>query len=225
MNLPHNQTPIIGLSGQMGSGKTSVTDELSRIAREKYGYQFVNTIKFAAPLYEMHEYLLNKMEGFTGQKRVDKDGELLQYLGTEFGRVKFGQDVWVKICRNKADNLSQYNTKSLIFLDDMRFENEFNAFPDAFRVRLDCPENIRKQRAHSWRKNTKHPSETGLDKYAGYEDRMWAKALQKIGLMKKPKSKFDMHFNTDGTQKSPTQIAEIILEILETGCKFEKHGN
>jgi hypothetical protein len=51
-------------------------------------------------------------------------------------------------------------------IGDCRFENEFDAFPHALRVRLGCPEEVRKSRCSMWRENTQHPSEIGLDKYA-----------------------------------------------------------
>ena len=160
---------IIKLSGKQGSGKTTLANELLRIAAS-LGYDFFGTMKFADPLYEMHELILNKMEGFTGAPRTKKDGPLLQWLGTEFGRDRFGENVWVDVLKKRimklgGDDSAAVKTKRLIIIDDGRFENEFDAIPEALRVRLLCPEEIRKARADAWRDNTAHRSETGLDRY------------------------------------------------------------
>ncbi len=184
---------ILIISGKQGSGKTTLSDEMKRIARG-LGYEYFGSIKFADVLYEMHDYLLNRMEHYTGTPRVKKDGVLLQILGTEWGRYKFGADVWVNILRNRIANLKMgewtkgapYDGKimtkgrRLILIDDCRFENEFDAFPEALRLRLECPADIRKLRMPegTWRDNQQHPSEIGLDQYAA-------------------DGKFDLTFNTD----------------------------
>lgn len=158
-------TQIVMLSGKQGSGKTTISEAL-KVRAKQLGYDYVGSMKFADTLYELHEYLLNKMEGLTGQPRVKKDGPLLQMLGTEWGRKTFGDNVWVNILKNKVLKFDGGQSKRLIIVDDCRFENEFDAFPEALRVRLDCPEHERKIRCSAWRDNVNHPSETGLDEYA-----------------------------------------------------------
>ena len=180
--------PLILVSGKQGSGKTTLITELRKQRK-------VATVKFADPLYEMHEFILNKMQTWTGEPRIVKDGALLQLLGTEWGRKHRGDNVWVDICKKKIDLLRQASLAEIIAIDDCRFENEFDAFPDALTVRLECPEEVRKQRMeHGWRDNTSHASETGLDKYA------------KDG-------KFDLVIPTD--RISARESAKLILEALE----------
>ncbi len=159
-------TDIVMISGKQGSGKTTISDAL-RVRAKQLGYDFVGTMKFADTLYELHEHLLNKMETLTGKPRVAKDGPLLQWLGTEWGRKTFGDKVWVDILKNKINNFNnaQSLSKRLIIIDDCRFENEFDAFPESLRVRLDAPEHERRKRCPAWRDNVNHPSETGLDIY------------------------------------------------------------
>lgn len=159
---------IIVFSGKQGAGKTTITKSVMERARQ-LGYDFVGTLKFADVLYELHDYILNKMETYTGVSRRVKDGNLLQLLGTEWGRKEFGPDVWSDILIKKINKLDESPTitKRLIVIDDCRFENEFKAMHTrALMVRLECPESIRRSRADSWRENTAHPSETGLDKFA-----------------------------------------------------------
>ena len=160
-------THIVMLSGHQGSGKTTIADAL-KVRAKQLGYDFVGTEKFANTLYELHEYLLNKMSTLTGKPRVPKDGPLLQLLGTEWGRKTYGDNVWVDILKNKLFSFNNEHStlKRLIIIDDCRFENEFDAFPESLRVRLDCPEHERKKRCPAWRDKTDHPSETGLDQYA-----------------------------------------------------------
>jgi len=176
---------IILLSGKQGSGKTTTAKELVKAMADVKGNKYVGLMKFADPLYDLHEYILNYMERATGIPRVEKDGELLQLLGTEWGRKKYGANVWVNILRRKVEKAPQ----DKIIIDDARFENEFDAFPEALRVRLDAPKAVRKERTHAWRDNDQHPSEVGLDLYhlAG---------------------KFDMVFST-----LTTPVADIVEDI------------
>lgn len=152
---------IILISGKQGSGKTTLSDAI-RKDMNRIGFSSCQILKFADPLYVLHEYLLNKMETFTGKPRVKKDGPLLQILGTEWGRSTFGPNVWCDILKKKIESISK---NTLVIIDDCRFENEFEAFPEALRVRLTCSETTRKLRTESWRDKTNHPSETGLDYY------------------------------------------------------------
>lgn len=175
---------------------------------------------------DLTTYILNKMESWTGKKPDElviaklrnflsswltakiahgvykKEGPLLQYLGTEFGRDGYGVNVWVDILKKKIEPLMKPgNTRILINIDDCRFENEFDAFPSALRVRLECPEHIRKTRADAWRDNVNHPSEIGLDQYA--ED-----------------GKFDMYFWTD--DDSVNHCRDMILAQLQKQNWIEK---
>lgn len=192
-------TKTILLSGAQGSGKTTIANELLRqlkLLRFDYG----GTEKFAETLYELHDYMLNRMAGLTGEKRIKKDGPLLQFLGTDWGRSRYGDNVWCDILKRKIETKlnPQDTSRHLIIIDDCRFENEFDTFPEALRVRLEAPEKVRKLRCSAWRDNVNHPSETGLDRYAGHESRWWARVLIKLGLLKKPISKFDLTLDTSG---------------------------
>ncbi len=188
---------IIMLSGQQGSGKSTLANALVQAIRTASPYTYPALLKFAAPLYELHEYILNKMEGWTDKPRTTKDGPLLQWLGTEFGRERFGVDVWVNVLRNTIAK----DPRATIIIDDCRFENEFDGFPDALRVRLLAPAEARKARmpVGTWRDNVNHPSETGLDAYSAAD-------------------KFDLYLRTD--LMSPEACAELVLSSLE--YKYKK---
>ena len=81
-------------------------------------------------------------------------------------------------------------------MDDCRFKNEFNAIPEALRIRLQCPRVVRRIRCTAWRDNEDHPSETDLDSYVD-------------------QNKFDLVFETD--KMIPETQVEIISKTLEIG--------
>jgi AAA domain-containing protein len=162
---------ILLISGQQGSGKTTTTNLVSELMfQAKWNYR---SFKFASPLYAMHDAVRNIALEY-GIPMPEKDGPLLQMLGTEWGRNHYGQNIWVEICRKNIDSVldiwtrndqAQKQQGSCAIIDDCRFPNEFDGFPDAFKVRLQCREEVRKQRTHAWRENTGHLSETALDGY------------------------------------------------------------
>jgi hypothetical protein len=81
--------------------------------------------------------------------------ELLQTLGTEWGRDIIGKDLWVDVWRCKAKRL-MYNLH--IVCDDVRFENEANTIMELGGVMLRV---IRPDAATT----STHASEGGLDNF------------------------------------------------------------
>lgn len=198
---------IVLISGKQGSGKTTTSEQLIIEARRSGKYYFIFKMKFADPLYEIHDMILSRMEFYSGKQRIAKNGQLLQYLGTEFSRNTYGQDVWVNALKKNIETKAKefQPSKTLIIVDDCRFENEFDAFPDALKVRLEASEEVRKPRTDSWREDVKHQSETGLDKYAN-------------------DNKFNLTIYTDTKISTPTHCATLILaQLLKRGwiCKRE----
>ena len=203
---------ILILSGKQGSGKTSTARAVIEQVK-LLGYEDVKVWKFAEPLYDLHDIVLDRMEELSGLPRVTKDGVLLQLLGTDWGRMVFGEDVWVNIMRRALEKLEdelysagQQNKKFLVMIDDCRFPNEFNAFPQALRVRLNADEGVRKSRADSWRENTLHPSEVGLDIFD-------------------IEGRFDLYLQTDLKESSPNHCATLITAQLLKRTWIEKRGN
>lgn len=152
---------IILLSGKQGSGKSTLAEGLlNRLPG------ITKVMKFADPLYAMHDACLPILKEYgIRDKAMIKDGDLLQILGTEYGRRKIREDLWVEILRQRVNTSLADN----IIIDDARFINEVNMFPDALKVRLECPVDARKPRVSYWREDQSHPSETGLDSYKGWD--------------------------------------------------------
>jgi hypothetical protein len=118
---------IIGLCGLAGSGKDTVSAILSRHHR-------FAAISFAGPIYGA----VSGITGLTPQELKDRDikeepipwlgkspRELLQTLGTEWGREMVCDDIWIKIAMRRA---SQYERSSWhVVITDVRFQNEAEA--------------------------------------------------------------------------------------------------
>ena len=110
---------IIGLAGGKGCGKSSV----ARIMARKYGYEILS---FASPIKDMLKAMglrdseLN--DPVLKEIKLDEYGksprEIMQLLGTEFGRAMIADDIWVTAMKRKIAP----GTK--VVIDDVRFENE-----------------------------------------------------------------------------------------------------
>jgi hypothetical protein len=122
---------IIGLCGLAGSGKDEVAAILSREHR-------FAVIAFAGPIYQA----VSEITGLSPQELKDRaikeepipwlgksPRELLQTLGTEWGREMVSQDIWITIALRRA---RQYEGSSWnVAITDVRFENEAEAIRDA----------------------------------------------------------------------------------------------
>jgi hypothetical protein len=112
-----------------------------------------------------------------GIEAPEKDGPLLQWLGTEYGRKVYGEDVWIKCALKDYQNVvdrtpveGPFKEVTAFLIDDIRFKNEREAFAFGLKVRLECPRDIRKVRCPAWRDNDTHPSEVDLDDSLGLFD-------------------------------------------------------
>jgi len=121
-----NNKIIIGFAGKKQSGKSTAAAELV-----KSGF---TRVSFADGIKDMASLLLlqcgyTKQEVFeimTGDKElvIAEIGkslrEILQTLGTEWGRELIHSDLWVIVMRNRLGMMAD---RYLVF-DDVRFENE-----------------------------------------------------------------------------------------------------
>lgn len=194
---------IVLISGKQGSGKTTIQKELfKRINESKRERAFI--INFADPLYKMHDYCLGVLEDLGIKREIVKDGPLLQLLGTEWGRKTINENIWVNALHGQIKSIIDRQGRGLqcvFIVGDCRFENEFDGLPLALRVRLRCPEIVRKSRCSMWRENTNHPSEVGLDFYDEAE-------------------KFDMYFDTE--KETVNHCATMVMAQLDKATWLEK---
>lgn len=111
-------TILIAVTGGFGSGKSELVNIISNL----HGSNKVTTLKFAQPLYDIQKLIQNYLN-----LPLSKDRNLLQLIGTEWGRKK-DPDVWVNQFLNNLDKLKSYY--DVIICDDMRYFNEFNALKE-----------------------------------------------------------------------------------------------
>jgi len=158
---------VVLLSAKQGAGKTSTANAL--VEKLKQTNLDIRVLKFADPLYEMEGVVraILRRYGEDHLAPAIPDGALLQVLGTEWGRKTRDPDLWVKIAKRRVTD-----RKAIYIFDDARFINEIESFDShpfsPLKIRIECPEYLRKQRAHKWREATDHPSEISLDNYQGF---------------------------------------------------------
>ena len=123
---------LIGLCGPAGAGKNTVADFLT----DSDGCTFMQ-IAFADPLYEC----VSTITGIPVARLKDRDvkeaiiprlgkspRQLLQTLGTEWGRGSVHPEIWIRIAMERAANHLTHNG---VVITDVRFDNEAQAVIDA----------------------------------------------------------------------------------------------
>ncbi len=160
---------IILISGKQGSGKSSLSRAIIQHFKESRDYILAMPVRFAAPLYEMHDSIGEVARKY-GIPFAEKEGLLLQLLGTEWARHCKGVNVWVDALKEHIkvlemrERLAADFSQMIFVIDDCRFKNEFYGFKDiSFTIRLHANEEDRKVRTHAWRDTVNHPSEIDLD--------------------------------------------------------------
>lgn len=102
---------LIGLSGKQGTGKSTIAKEVQD------NYENVKIFKMAGILYELQDYIYNRV-GLTLQG--EKDRPLLVSLGM-WGRSK-DENLWVNVALSEA--LEHSRSGGIALIDDIRFPNE-----------------------------------------------------------------------------------------------------
>lgn len=124
-------TKVIGIAGYARSGK----DTIGRYLVNRYDYTrvaFADAVRDAVytlnPLIKTEELghvrlqRLVEDEGWDAAKvRHDEIRRLLQVMGTEVGRMLFGENVWIDIAKRKMEG------HELVVITDVRFQNEADA--------------------------------------------------------------------------------------------------
>ena len=159
MNKPLN----LYFVGRAGAGKTY----LCKYLIEKYGYV---QAKMANSVYMI-------AQSYLGMPVDKKDRKLLQYLGTDVGRDKISENIWVErflvdtwIAQETSRDL--YGKELLLCSDDVRFENEHKALKEDgwIGIYLDVPDDLRISRLErrdgdAQVNHLTHRSETSIDSF------------------------------------------------------------
>jgi phosphomevalonate kinase len=116
---------IIGLSGKMGSGKNYISEQLLyRYFKDKYNILIIgfgDLMKnelYARDKSLLYDELYDHKTFVTRQK--------LQQYGTENGRDKYHEDIWVRGLDIQIETFNRRcGPNALIIICDIRFVNEF----------------------------------------------------------------------------------------------------
>lgn len=153
---------IIGISGKMHSGKTTVSDMIcDQLLMSQY---YPKTIKFADPLYKMQKAVYD-IAGIDLPKT--KDRKLLQWLGTDWGRG-IDENIWLNLWRKDTRSyLLKFaeNKLGVVIADDVRFNNEAQLIREmgGAIINIEADDETRKSRAPETFQGTSHSSESGID--------------------------------------------------------------
>lgn len=118
---------LIGITGRAGSGK----DTLAQALCGKFGYR---QYSFAEPIYNMLKTLPYAEHWNGNMARDEKEKvnafygkstrQMLQTLGTEWGRLHVHPNIWVNILQDKLERKHAITGHSKYVINDLRFPNE-----------------------------------------------------------------------------------------------------
>lgn len=150
---------LVGLCGAAGSGKDEVANRLALTLG-------LRKLAFADPLYDAVAAITGKPVEWLKDRRnkesvipwVGKSPrELLQLLGTEFGREMICDDIWVRRAMRAADEAGEPG----VVITDVRFDNEAIAIRDKGGVILEV---VRRGARCLAETTAKHSSEAGISR-------------------------------------------------------------
>ena len=149
----------IAISGKMGSGKTTLTQEIIRQ---------LDIMGISAQQVSLGAAVKDVANRYFGMDPATKDRVLLQKIGQQFREIR--PSVWIDLI---IDEVSDVDT--VYICDDVRFQNELSALTTAGwkTIRLQVSESEQKRRIqttyqNSWESHWRarnEISETDLDNY------------------------------------------------------------
>ncbi len=148
---------IIALNGKMGVGKSTAAALIAKVSDRP-----IRIVKFAAPLYDMQEFIYRRIaEVYTRPDTFIKDRTLLQWLGTEWGRGTISQTIWVDLWKAEAVALSNHGFT--VVCDDVRFDNEAETVRALGGVVINIQTDRNENPATAVKGLTNHASENGVN--------------------------------------------------------------
>lgn len=153
---------LIGLCGAAGSGKDTVASHLE----SRHGFK---VLAFAGPLYEAVSAITGMNVGDLRdrqkkEKPIEWIGksprELLQLMGTEFGRNMIHEDIWVTIAMRAMREARRRGLPGAV-VTDVRFDNEAEAIREEGGLVFEVARRGARCLADG---AAKHKSEAGIDR-------------------------------------------------------------
>ena len=160
------QNKIIGISGRLGSGKTTVSDYIKGIDASYKEVAFAFKLKQIVALLTaqpIETCLTQEGKNIYIDKFNMTIGEMLQKIGTDSLRNNFNENVWVNSLLLEIEN----NPGNYI-ISDCRFKNEADAIKKMGGkiIRINRPIN---PIAENSKRDLNHPSETSMDDYEKFD--------------------------------------------------------
>lgn len=170
--MDEHRTLIIGVSGKMGTGKNYIAEHIIiPFLRKHYKQHSIIEMAFA------DQIKVNAMvkHGLTIEALTNKTARIrniLQKEGTEEGRDKLGEDVWVNYLSKWID-LHQSRGVKVVVITDVRFKNEaeFIKKRGGQVIRIEAPQRNTERLVmeHNTANIKMHRSETELDDFKGFD--------------------------------------------------------
>lgn len=118
---------LIAFTGKMGVGKSTAIQAIKDLQHHPIVIR-----KFAEPLYEIQAMIYDKIKDVYPQpKDFTKDRFLLQFLGTEWGRQKISDTLWIDLWKSELEKYSRatnnLEVEPIFVCDDLRYDNEAEA--------------------------------------------------------------------------------------------------
>lgn len=108
---------IITFTGKAGSGKSTAIEILKEISKKP-----VVNLKLAQPLYDIQEYIYNRVESaYKRSEFFKKDRWMLQTLGSGL-RERLSDSIWLDLWKAEVDKALA--TDAIVVCDDVRYPNE-----------------------------------------------------------------------------------------------------
>ena len=120
---------LIGFTGKIGSGKTSLTRHIVLNNFNSNRFNYIST-SFATPIKKILMTLgLSYEQVYGSEKEIPLSAfggrtprYLMQTLGTEWGRDLITPEIWINLWEKEYKNLSNHLYD--VIVDDVRFPNE-----------------------------------------------------------------------------------------------------
>ena len=142
MNLKYiiKESMLIGISGKLGSGKDYILHQVIIPVLEKWNNSYLHlNLADQIKVNVMTHNAISYDDVYI--QKTQETRRLLQLEGTEYGRDKYGYDIWVNYFHHWKTVFEQRGIQ-FILCSDVRFKNEFNYFKqhNTFLVKIYAPE-------------------------------------------------------------------------------------
>ena len=182
---------IVGISGKRGAGKDALADvfvEKHRFVRIGFADPMKRFLADAFEFSELQLYGPSAMREAVDPRFGKSPREMLQTLGTEWGRQMVHPDVWVRSAILRARRTLALSNVRGVVISDVRFPNELHGLRDAGAKVIRIKRASRGSSLHD-----EHESERALDDV--------------------PDSAFDAVIENNGTHAELAELANQFLSI------------